>query len=246
MTNAEKIWCKLISAGMTIAGVAGLMGNLEAESALNPQNLQNTYEKSLGYTDESYTKAVDNGTYANFVKDCAGYGLAQWTYGARKQALFAYAKSCGKSIGDMDMQLDFLLKELSESYPAVLKTLKTTDSVAIASNCVMCQYERPADTSATARSKRTALGLKYYNMFADRTAPDRSIAEIAQEVLAGLWGDGSDRKEKLNCAGYDYNAIQAEVNKILNQESCTATEQGKYFSISIDGKTYSGILEEQR
>ena len=248
MTNAEKIWCKLISASMTKAGAAGLMGNLEAESALNPENLQNSYEKSLGYTDESYTKAVDTGTYANFAKDCAGYGLAQWTYGARKQALLAYARACGKSIGDLDMQLDFLLKELSESYPVVLKTLKTTDNVKTASDCVMCQYERPADTSTTARSNRAALGQKYYSMFADRTITgtlSKSIDEIAQEVLAGLWGDGSERKEKLICAGYDYNAVQAEVNKILNQESCTTTESGKYFSVSVDGKTYSGTLRVQ-
>ena len=79
MSNMQKIWSKLISFGMRVAGASGLIGNLEAESALNPKNLQNTYEKSLGYTDESYTKAVDNGTYSNFVKDCAGYGLAQWT-----------------------------------------------------------------------------------------------------------------------------------------------------------------------
>lgn len=32
-------------------GVAGLMGNLYAESALSPINLQNSYEKKLGYTD---------------------------------------------------------------------------------------------------------------------------------------------------------------------------------------------------
>ena len=180
MTHAEKIWDKLISTGMTKAGAAGLIGNLEAESALNSKNLQNSYEKSLGYTDESYTKAVDNGTYANFVKDCAGYGLAQWTYGARKQALLSYAKACGKSIGDLDMQLDFLLKELSESYPAVLKTLKTTNNVTTASDCVMCQYECPADTSATAKAYRASLGQKYYSMFTGRTALDRSIAEIAQ------------------------------------------------------------------
>ena len=245
MTNAEKIWDKLISAGMTKAGAAGLMGNLEAESALNPENLQNSYEKILGYTDRNYTKAVDNGTYSNFTKDCAGYGLAQWTYWARKQELFSYAKSCKKSIGDLDMQLDFLLKELSESYPTVLKILKTTDNVKTASDCVMCQYERPADTSTTAKAYRASLGQKYYSMFAGRTAPDKSVPEIAQEVLAGLWGDGSGRKEKLTSAGYDYNAVQAEVNKILNQESdCTST-QGKYFSISVDGKIYSGTLQEQ-
>ena len=244
MTNAEKIWCKLISAGMTKAGVAGLMGNLEAESALNPKNLQNTYEKSLGYTDESYTKAVDNGTYANFVKDCAGYGLAQWTYWARKQALLSYAKVCGKSIGDLDMQIDFLLKELSENYSAVLKTLKTTDNVTTASDCVMCQYERPADTSTTAKAYRATLGQKYYDMFASRTVTGtatKSISEIAREVIAGLWGDGSERKEKLICAGYDYNAVQTEINQLLYQEA-----KQIQIKISIDGKIYVGTLTEEK
>jgi len=58
-------------------GVAGLMGNLYAESGLRSNNLQNTYEKTLGMTDEKYTAMVDNGSYTNFVHDSAGYGLAQ-------------------------------------------------------------------------------------------------------------------------------------------------------------------------
>lgn len=37
------------------------MGNMFAESGLNSRNLQNSYEKKLGYTDASYTKAVVNG-----------------------------------------------------------------------------------------------------------------------------------------------------------------------------------------
>lgn len=50
---------------------AGLMGNLFAESGLSPKNLQNTYEKKLGFTDDSYTAAVDSGSYQNFVRDSA-------------------------------------------------------------------------------------------------------------------------------------------------------------------------------
>ena len=72
-------------------GVAGLMGNLFVESALSPINLQGTYEKKLGYTDVTYTEAVDNGTYTNFAKDSAGYGLAQWTYKTRKATLLKFA-----------------------------------------------------------------------------------------------------------------------------------------------------------
>ena len=100
-TNEEKIWNFLASKGLNAFGVAGLMGNLYAESALNPQNLQNTYEKKLGLSDAEYTAAVDSGSYTGFVRDSAGYGLAQWTYWSRKEALLAYAKAAKASIGDL-------------------------------------------------------------------------------------------------------------------------------------------------
>lgn len=48
MNADEKIWRYLKSAGLNDFGVAGLMGNLFAESGLNPKNLQNPYEKKLG------------------------------------------------------------------------------------------------------------------------------------------------------------------------------------------------------
>ena len=98
-TNEQKIWNFLKEKIGSDLGVAGLMGNLYAESALKPGNLQNSYEKKLGYTDSSYTEAVDDGSYSNFVRDSAGYGLAQWTYWSRKEALLNYAKSVGKSVG---------------------------------------------------------------------------------------------------------------------------------------------------
>ena len=86
-TIEEKIYHFLYGKIKNIYGVAGLMGNLYAESGLNPTNLQNSYEKKLGLSDDSYTTSVDNGDYENFVHDSAGYGLAQWTYWSRKQNL---------------------------------------------------------------------------------------------------------------------------------------------------------------
>ena len=121
--NEEKIWNFLTGKGLNSYGAAGLMGNLFAESGLNPHNLQNTYEKKLGYTDDSYTDAVDSGKYTGFTHDSAGYGLAQWTYWSRKEALLNYVKAAGASIGDLETQLGFLWKELAESYTAVLAVL---------------------------------------------------------------------------------------------------------------------------
>lgn len=70
-TNEEKIWNYLKAKGLPDCGIAGLMGNLYAESCLIPTNLQNSYEKALSFTDAAYTAAVDNGTYQNFVKGSA-------------------------------------------------------------------------------------------------------------------------------------------------------------------------------
>ena len=40
--------------------------------------------------------------------------------------------------------------------------------------------------------------------------------ELAQEVIAGKWGNGSKRRERLTAAGYDYSAVQTIVNKLFN------------------------------
>lgn len=52
-------------------------------------------------------------------------------------------------------------------------------------------------------------------VYSPRNSAAKSIAVIANEVIAGKWGNGSDRKNRLTAAGYDYAAVQAEVNKIM-------------------------------
>ena len=43
----------------------------------------------------------------------------------------------------------------------------------------------------------------------------KSIDEIAREVIRGDWGNGADRKNRLTAAGYDYSAVQSKVNELL-------------------------------
>ena len=45
---------------------------------------------------------------------------------------------------------------------------------------------------------------------------DKTVDELAQEVIQGLWGNGDDRKNGLTAAGYDYGAVQARVNALLS------------------------------
>ena len=169
MTTEEKIWSCLKAQGFTDAGVAGVMGNIYAETGLKPNNLQNSYEGKLGMADAEYTEMVDRGTYPNFVHDKAGYGLCQWTYWSRKEALLACAKAKGTSIGDLEMQLGFLIQELNQGYRALVAKLKTASTVREASDAFLLQFERPADQSETAKVRRANYGQQYFNKYAGKT-----------------------------------------------------------------------------
>lgn len=69
--------------------------------------------------------------------------------------------------------------------------------------------------------KRCADSRKGYFVFDERgnivypKSNKKSIDELAREVIKGLWGNGSDRKNKLTSTSYDYDAIQKRVNELL-------------------------------
>lgn len=168
VTDPEKtIWNTLQSAIGNAYGTAGLMGNLYAESALKPGNLQNTGNKALGLTDEQFVAAVDSGEYSadKFIHDGYGMGLAQWTYYTRKQALLNFVKAAGRSIGDLETQLAFLLQEI-KGYTTVWNTLTAATSVREASDVVLTKYERPANQSESVQVKRAGYGQQYYDKYA--------------------------------------------------------------------------------
>lgn len=159
------IWTALYAEIKNEYGVAGLMGNLQAESGLKPNNMQNSYEKRLGFTDDTYTVAVDTNAYGNFGTDKVGYGLAQWSSDGRKQGLYAFAKQRNVSISDVKMQVDYLIKELKTSYKNVLETLKNAMSVQEASDIVLTKFERPRDQSDSVKRLRASYGEEFYNKY---------------------------------------------------------------------------------
>ena len=198
-TDEEKIWNYLKTNGLSDCGAAGLMGNLDAESELRPNNLQNTYEGKLGMADAEYTELVDKGSYKNFGNDRAGYGLAQWTHSARKAALLAFAKKTGKSVGDLEVQLRFLMQELEDSFPSVLSVLKTATTVKAASDIVLTDFEKPSDQSEGVKSRRTKCGQTYYDKYARKNTMTEQeararIVSIAQSYIGCKESDGSHKK----------------------------------------------------
>ena len=53
--------------------------------------------------------------------------------------------------------------------------------------------------------------------------PKKTVEELAKEVLAGKWGNGSARKDNLTKAGYDYSAVQTKVNELCGKKTTTTT-----------------------
>ena len=182
----KKIWDFLIKEGFNSFGVAGLMGNLYAESGLRSNNMEDQYQSKIGYNDDSYTCAVDNGTYTNFITDAVGYGLAQWTYWTRKQNLLKFARQNNKSIGDLDMQLCFLVKELKELYTnSVYNVLRKATSVLEASNAVLLNFERPVNMSTSVQATRAKYGQTYYDRYASGASSNKSEVKGMIEFKKG-------------------------------------------------------------
>lgn len=86
--TADIIWNDLKKRGWTETAIAGLLGNFQQESGICPTQEEAYYH--------------------------IGYGLGQWSR-ERRSELEAYAASCGKAVGDIHLQLDFLCSESGES-----------------------------------------------------------------------------------------------------------------------------------
>ena len=237
MGNDRLIWDKLTAAGLTPAGAAGLLGNLAAESGLNPMNLQNSYEKKLGYTDAEYTAAVDCGAYTKFVGDCAGYGLAQWTHPSRKAALLAFARAQSASVGDLDMQVGYLLKELQSLFPALWRRLTTTASVREASDCVLLQFERPADQSQSNLDRRYARAQEFYDKFTG--GKNVSYLMTSAEFCARALDIAENYKTSYMLGPWGWPATDKMITRATTQGSNAQTnQQWLSYANAIKGKGY--------
>ena len=164
--NAKEVYKFFKDKGMTDEGVSGLMGNLQAESGLRSNNLQNSFETKLGVNDESYTAAVNRGTCKDmFIYDKAGYGLAQWTFWSRKKALYEYAESIGHTIDSTLMQCQFLYLELFNKYKSVFNVLTSSHNLKECSDIVLTQFEKPANQSDAVKQNRYNMSLSIYTKY---------------------------------------------------------------------------------
>lgn len=173
VANEQDIWNFLMEKIGNPNGVAGIMGNLFAESGLKPNNLQNSYNEAWNISDEDYTARVNGGSWSHggrsgddaFIHDSGGYGICQWTYWSRKQGLIQMARAAGKPIDDLGVQMAYLWQELEAGGYA--PGLQNSRSVEETSTVILTQFERPKNQSNEVRRKRASYGMTYYNKYAN-------------------------------------------------------------------------------
>lgn len=68
----------------------------------------------------------------------------------------------------------------------------------------------------------------------------KTTDQIAEEVIAGQWGNGSDRKKRLTAAGYNYDAVQ----KVVNQKMAAKKQTAHVYYVVKRGDTLSGIASK--
>jgi len=156
--NEKAIWDFLLKKTGNEYGTAAIMGNLMAESSLNPRCV-------TGIKDPEYVCKADN-EEIDFAHDGHAFGLVQWCYYTRKGGLQGYAKQRGVSVADLTMQLEYLVKEMSQDYKSVWSAVVNAKDIRTASDIVMLKYEKPAGTSEKSKAKRSSYAQKFYAEFA--------------------------------------------------------------------------------
>lgn len=191
------IWDFFKNKGLSDEAVAGIMGNLYAESGLTPNNVQGSYLKNnQNQYNNDYTRKVDSGEISKreFVHGGpggGGYGLAQWTFWSRKEKLYDYAQTNNKSIGDLELQLNFMWNELQQ-YPGLVDGLKNCSTVKEASDLILTQYEKPQNYNTNSvKNKRESFSKDIYTKF-NGTVPDSSPDDSTTTVpLSPLSSEGT-------------------------------------------------------
>ena len=239
--NSKIIWDFLLNQGFNKIGASAIMGNLQCESGFLPNNLQNNYNNSFNMSDDEYTKSVDNGSYTNFIYDSAGYGLAQWTFWSRKRDLLNYTKSKGKSIGDLTAQLEFLVKELKESFPSLFTFLKNATSISSATSQFMVKFEMPADQSASAQKIRINCAQVIYNKYVNSTSSGETNSILDElstsNILIQRGSTGTNVKilqENLIKLGFSCGPDGADGDFGTNTFKAVVNFQKKY-KLEVDG-----------
>lgn len=143
MTVQEYIISECKKQRLTDEAIAALMAQIQAESAFIVNNLEDTANAKLGMTDEQYVKAVDSGSYTNFVRDGFGFGIYQLTFYTRKQNFLNYVRARNGSIGDLKLQVGFMFWEFQNYFAGIWNQMKASHDLYDLTKELLEKWENP-------------------------------------------------------------------------------------------------------
>lgn len=143
--NASYIAAYLAANGWTLNAIAGMLGNMQHESTINPGIWQSLNEGNLS----------------------GGFGLVQWTPATK---LIEWAESTGRVYTDIDAQLERILWELAngeqfyktDAYPITFEAFtKSSKSPEYLAGAFLYNYERPKEYNITPRQTAARYWFNY-------------------------------------------------------------------------------------
>lgn len=176
-TAQEKVWFALKAAGCSDYAAAAVMGNIQCESGFR----EDAIEKGSGI----------------------GFGLCQWSFG-RRDAIEKYAKSKGANASNIDIQIEFLIAELTPGGGAnrcasyqlggissakydgkryKRKDWENATDLDTATIAFMALFERPSyDSNVNHIQQRREAAKKYYDQFQGKEAPSVYGTSIPSDI----------------------------------------------------------------
>ena len=245
-----EILTALVKGGMSPVGACAMGGNMMAESGMKANNLQDSYQRKLGYTDDTYTSSVDSGNYTRtqFLADEAGYGLCQWTWHTRKAALYDFTKSHGTSIGDEGIQVQFSIEELKNDFPALWKFLCETHDAYTATERICKEYEQPAVNNIEMRYKYARQLYKDYgDTIAAGASPRPTEGNVDREPESYIMGTVRSGEHSPEACFLMSHLVKLGYDVLwLGLDACLRDFQQKH-GLDVDGicgeKTWGKILK---
>lgn len=226
----EHIWNYLSNKGLGSLAIAGIMGNMQQESGFNPKVMEGG-----GESDE-----------VNLDSD-GGYGLCQWSF-SRKQDLANFAQSQGKSSGDLETQLDFMLSELSRG--DTISQMDNAGSAGQAAYIFHKEFERSADGPEVIQNRMnnaeqafqtqgkgiaTGSTFKGSNSSSSNNGPQGifgALSELTSKIssLTNIFGQGKSKYGKGKSKygrGFDFSTANFE-NPFTKDTTITNPENTNY------------------
>lgn len=193
---AEKVYSFLSNRGMPDFQIFGILGNMKAESNMDPAAEQVPNDPDRG-----------------------GKGLVQWD--DRKYNLYAYAEQEGKTWQDPDLQIQFMWYELNGSEYNAYQRLQKTQNTKDAALVFHRYYERSADTPEMEK-RRVTYALEYQRQFGESGQNNDELAnsdflDLSKGINYGF-GQGGSYEEETGVSrhdGIDVNYIYEPVYSVL-------------------------------